>query len=108
MCLLPWLPGLPWANLSFTQLIMSPRKVKSEVPRLPAHDIYDEENRLKKVGGYIIGKSIGEGSFAKVKEGIHILTNMRVWNFFKALFVINSGIEYSDKMLFIMFVIILT
>ena len=54
------------------------RKVKQEVPRLPAHDLYDVDNRLKKVGGYIIGKSIGEGSFAKVKEGIHILTNMRV------------------------------
>ena len=60
------------------QIIIMTRKVKPEVPRLPAHDLYDEENRLKKVGGYIIGKSIGEGSFAKVKEGIHILTNMRV------------------------------
>ncbi|XP_063676221.1 hormonally up-regulated neu tumor-associated kinase homolog A-like [Bolinopsis microptera] len=74
---------------------MSPRKVKSEVPRLPAHDIYDEENRLKKVGGYIIGKSIGEGSFAKVKEGIHILTNMRV-----AVKVINkTELKETDYMM---------
>ena len=57
------------------------RKLKLEAPRLPDHDLHDEANRLKKVGGYIIGKSIGEGSFAKVKEAIHILTNMRVSSF---------------------------
>jgi len=32
----------------------------------------------KQVGAYLIGRTIGEGSFAKVKEGIHILTGEKV------------------------------
>ena len=32
----------------------------------------------KQVGAYLIGKTIGEGSFAKVKEGLHVLTGEKV------------------------------
>ena len=28
----------------------------------------------KKVGNYLLGKTLGEGSFAKVKKGLHVLT----------------------------------
>lgn len=34
--------------------------------------------RVKRVGNYIIGKVIGEGSFSKVRVGTHVLTNERV------------------------------
>uniref|UniRef100_A0A1I8HYN8 non-specific serine/threonine protein kinase n=1 Tax=Macrostomum lignano TaxID=282301 RepID=A0A1I8HYN8_9PLAT len=32
----------------------------------------------KKVGNYLVGKNLGEGSFAKVKEGLHVVTGERV------------------------------
>ena len=38
---------------------------------------FNPEKR-KKVGGYVLGKVIGEGSFAKVHIGVHLLTKERV------------------------------
>jgi 5'-AMP-activated protein kinase catalytic alpha subunit len=35
-------------------------------------------SRPKSIGNYIIQRSIGEGTFGKVKLGIHILTNEKV------------------------------
>ncbi|XP_035239654.1 serine/threonine-protein kinase BRSK2-like [Anguilla anguilla] len=32
----------------------------------------------KKVGHYLIGKTLGEGSFAKVREGLHVITDEKV------------------------------
>ena len=32
----------------------------------------------KRVGQYLLGRTLGEGSFAKVKEGLHILTGEKV------------------------------
>lgn len=32
----------------------------------------------KRVGNYLIGKKLGEGSFAKVREGLHVVTGERV------------------------------
>ncbi|XP_078416308.1 hormonally up-regulated neu tumor-associated kinase homolog A [Cetorhinus maximus] len=32
----------------------------------------------KRVGGYLIGRKLGEGSFAKVREGLHVLTGEKV------------------------------
>lgn len=32
----------------------------------------------KKVGNYLLGRTLGEGSFAKVKEGLHIPTGEKV------------------------------
>ena len=40
-------------------------------------DISTDEKR-KKVGNYVILKTIGEGSFAKVRLGIHLVTEMKV------------------------------
>lgn len=34
--------------------------------------------RNNKIGEYIIGKDIGEGTFGKVKQGMHILTGEKV------------------------------
>ena len=34
----------------------------------------------RRVGCYLLGKTLGEGSFAKVKEGIHIITGEKVKN----------------------------
>ena len=42
----------------------------------------------RKVGQYILGKSIGEGTFAKVKPGRHILTNEKVSSNFEPLLLI--------------------
>ena len=35
-------------------------------------------DRKKRVGGYILGRTLGEGSFAKVRLGTHITTNEKV------------------------------
>lgn len=40
-------------------------------------DTFAEEKR-KKVGNYIILKTIGEGSFAKVRMGVHLITEVKV------------------------------
>jgi len=32
----------------------------------------------KRVGNYLLGRTIGEGSFAKVKEGLHVITGEQV------------------------------
>ena len=32
----------------------------------------------KKIGNYLLGATLGEGSFAKVKEAIHIVTGEKV------------------------------
>lgn len=37
-----------------------------------------QEDKRKKVGNYVILKTIGEGSFAKVRLGIHLITEMKV------------------------------
>ena len=55
-------------------------------PSKTTHDGIDAENtqdskdksKHKKIGDYIIGKSIGKGTFGKVKKGIHIKTNEKV------------------------------
>jgi len=38
----------------------------------------------KRVGNYLLGRTIGEGSFAKVKEGLHVVTGEQVSCEFKA------------------------
>lgn len=43
------------------------------------------EPNERKVGQYILGKSIGEGTFGKVKLGRHITTNEKVSFPFKAI-----------------------
>lgn len=43
---------------------------QEEVARIYLH--------TKRVGNYLLGKTIGEGSFAKVKEGVHVLSGEKV------------------------------
>lgn len=35
-------------------------------------------DKKKKVGSYILGRTIGEGSFAKVRHGFHIIAKEKV------------------------------
>jgi hypothetical protein len=41
-------------------------------------NLLDNFPHTKQVGAYLIGRTIGEGSFAKVKEGLHVLTGEKV------------------------------
>ena len=41
----------------------------------------DNGEKKKKVGNYIISKTIGEGSFAKVRLGYHLITQQMVSKF---------------------------
>lgn len=38
----------------------------------------DELSKKKKVGNYLLGKLIGQGSFAKVRQGLHIIAREKV------------------------------
>jgi len=35
-------------------------------------------SKMKKLGPYLMGKTVGEGTFGKVKAGIHRLTGEKV------------------------------
>lgn len=37
-----------------------------------------EFQHTKRVGNYLIGRKLGEGSFAKVREGLHVVTGEKV------------------------------
>eukprot|EP01128_Nolandella_sp_AFSM9_P006034 TRINITY_DN3032_c0_g1_i1.p1 TRINITY_DN3032_c0_g1~~TRINITY_DN3032_c0_g1_i1.p1 ORF type:complete len:488 (-),score=71.09 TRINITY_DN3032_c0_g1_i1:206-1669(-) len=39
---------------------------------------YKPSDHLKVVGGYVFGKQLGEGSYTKVKEGVHLESHKRV------------------------------
>ncbi|CAF4948055.1 unnamed protein product, partial [Rotaria socialis] len=47
--------------------------------RASALDVGDAspDEKRKKVGNYVILKTIGEGSFAKVRLGVHLITEMK-------------------------------
>lgn len=49
----------------------------------PAADILKNFYHTKRVGNYLIGRKLGEGSFAKVREGLHALTGEKVSKLFK-------------------------
>uniref|UniRef100_A0ABM0MTK8 Hormonally up-regulated neu tumor-associated kinase homolog A-like n=1 Tax=Saccoglossus kowalevskii TaxID=10224 RepID=A0ABM0MTK8_SACKO len=55
--------------------------VNSTLPQpvisVPHHEIA-KFSHTKKVGQYLLGKTLGEGSFAKVKEGLHVITGETV------------------------------
>ncbi|KAJ8368562.1 hypothetical protein SKAU_G00085900 [Synaphobranchus kaupii] len=44
----------------------------------PPKDVFRNTCYTKKVGHYLIGKTLGEGSFAKVREGLHAITDEKV------------------------------
>ncbi|GIQ85244.1 hypothetical protein KIPB_006882 [Kipferlia bialata] len=45
---------------------------------MPAVASDKKSGRVKRVGNYVIGKTIGEGTFGRVRLGTHILTNEKV------------------------------
>ena len=47
------------------------------VANVPKEDIRGFVHH-KKVGNYLLGRTLGEGSFAKVKEGMHVQTGEKV------------------------------
>ena len=47
------------------------------VANVPREDVRSFVHH-KKVGNYLLGRTLGEGSFAKVKEGMHIQTGEKV------------------------------
>ena len=67
--------------------------VPNDTPFLPPKvtDVAKETLRnfphSKKVGNYLLGNTLGEGSFAKVKEALHIPTGERV-RFFFFIFIV--------------------
>ncbi|XP_061195127.1 probable serine/threonine-protein kinase DDB_G0277165 [Saccostrea echinata] len=42
------------------------------------HSTPETTEKKKKVGNYILGKTLGEGSFAKVRQGIHLIAHEKV------------------------------
>lgn len=48
--------------------------------------------KCKRVGNYLLGKTIGEGSFARVKQGFHVLTGEKV-----AVKIIDKKRAHQDK-----------
>lgn len=44
----------------------------------PAADKLKNFYHTKRVGNYLIGRKLGEGSFAKVREGLHAMTGEKV------------------------------
>lgn len=48
--------------------------------------------KCKRIGNYLLGKTIGEGSFARVKQGFHVLTGEKV-----AVKIIDKKRAHQDK-----------
>lgn len=45
-----------------------------------ADENFVPSDKKKKVGSYVLGRTIGEGSFAKVRQGFHIIAKEKVRN----------------------------
>lgn len=62
--------------------LVSPSPYVSPLPpavaNVPKEDIRGFVHH-KKVGNYLLGRTLGEGSFAKVKEGMHVQTGEKVY-----------------------------
>ena len=48
-----------------------------EVTNVPG-EVLEKYPHTKRVGNYLLGKTLGEGSFAKVREGLHTVTGEKV------------------------------
>uniref|UniRef100_A0A3Q2ZNW6 non-specific serine/threonine protein kinase n=1 Tax=Kryptolebias marmoratus TaxID=37003 RepID=A0A3Q2ZNW6_KRYMA len=53
-------------------------KILAESLLGPEEDMVKKFYHTKRVGNYLIGRKLGEGSFAKVREGLHVLTREKV------------------------------
>ena len=73
--------SLPVEQLRQQAALVSPSPYVSPLPpavaNVPKEDIRGFVHH-KKVGNYLLGRTLGEGSFAKVKEGMHVLTGEKV------------------------------
>ncbi|XP_063713595.1 5'-AMP-activated serine/threonine-protein kinase catalytic subunit alpha-like [Symsagittifera roscoffensis] len=60
---------------------LSPWSSESPLPReitnVPS-ELLEKYPHTKRVGNYLLGKTLGEGSFAKVREGLHTVTGEKV------------------------------
>jgi len=66
---------LPDPSLSSFSEFTSPlSSCPDKLPVSPASKL----NQLKNIGHYVIGQTLGEGTFGKVKEGLHIYTGEKV------------------------------
>ena len=57
------------------------------------------DEKRKKVGNYVILKTIGEGSFAKVRLGVHLITEMQVS-------MINRDQLINDVLFFVFYIVL--
>ena len=50
------------------------------LPNLPPPSIYEPADckNTRVVGSYLLTKTLGQGTFGKVKEGIHLFTQQKV------------------------------
>lgn len=50
------------------------------LPNLPPASFYEPPdcNNTRIVGSYLLTKTLGQGTFGKVKEGIHVFTQQKV------------------------------
>jgi 5'-AMP-activated protein kinase catalytic alpha subunit len=53
-------------------------KLNDQSAEISGYEIRGRKRPTKSIGHYIIGKTIGEGTFGKVKLGTHILTGDKV------------------------------
>lgn len=70
------------SNSKVDQMLLLPEQ--DQLPAKVANVSRDELRKFvqcKRVGNYLLGKTVGEGSFAKVKEALHILTGEKVRQF---------------------------
>jgi 3-oxoacyl-ACP reductase-like protein len=56
-----------------------------------------QKQKYKCVSHYIVGKTIGEGTFGKVKKGIHKLTGVKVCFLWQILLFSNSNLIVVDS-----------
>ena len=52
----------------------------------------------KRVGNYLLGKTLGEGSFAKVKEALHALTTVKVSIGHNLLFLVFENVYQRSRL----------
>jgi serine/threonine protein kinase len=57
---------------------LDPDTLSTNNPVSPSDIASGSKGKEKTIGQYILGKSIGEGTFGKVKLGTHILTSEKV------------------------------
>ena len=52
--------------------------------------------KLQRVGDYLLGEKLGEGSFAKVRVGLHVISREKV-SFYEKFFNVNLDRNFGPK-----------